>query len=114
VVYCAKGEASHKGNTWNTSGFLVDFLGSYLINHFFRVNYPEKRGFLNFEFNFCQLHHLGLYFFNREHFCHNFWDPFFQNLRDLDSRLGGCETRGIDYLFFESTRRIRRKDSRLV
>jgi hypothetical protein len=26
---------------------------------------------------------------------------FFQNLRDLDSRLGGCETRGIDYLFFE-------------
>jgi hypothetical protein len=32
----------------------------------------------------------------------------------LDSRLGGCGTRGIDYLFFESTRRIRRKDSKLV
>jgi hypothetical protein len=34
--------------------------------------------------------------------------------KDLDSRLGGCGTRGIDYLFFESTRRIRRKDSKLV
>jgi hypothetical protein len=33
--------------------------------------------------------------------------------KDLDSRLGGCETRGIDYLFFKSTRRIKRKDSRL-
>jgi hypothetical protein len=77
MVYCAKGEASHKGNTWNTSGFLVDFLGSYLINHFFRVNCPEKRGFLNFEFNFYQLHHLGLYFLNREHFCHDFLGSFF-------------------------------------
>jgi hypothetical protein len=115
MVYCAKGEASHKENTWNTSGFLVDLLSSYLINHFFRVNCPEKRDFSNFEFNFCQLHHLELYFLNREHCCHDLWDPFFQNSRDLDSRLGGCVIRGIDYLFFESTRRIRRKeDSRLI
>jgi hypothetical protein len=38
---------------------------------------------------------------------------FFQSL-DLDSRLGGCGIRGIDYLFFESIRRVSKEDSRLI
>jgi hypothetical protein len=75
-----KGEASRKGNNWTMRSFLVDFLGRYLINHFFRVNCPEKRGFLSFEFNLGQLHHLRLYFIKREHFCHDLWDPFFQKI----------------------------------
>jgi hypothetical protein len=89
MVYCAKGEASHKESTWNTSGFL----GSYLINHFFRVNCPEKRGFLSFEFKFCQLHHLGLYFLNREHCCHDLWDPFFPKFERFGFKARGlCDT----------------------
>jgi hypothetical protein len=56
----------------------VDFLGRYLTDHFFRVNCPEKRGFLSFEFTLCQLPPLKLYFIKREHFCHDLWDPFFQ------------------------------------
>jgi hypothetical protein len=28
-------------------------------------------------------------------------DPYLQILWDLDSRLGGCGIRGIDYLFFK-------------
>jgi hypothetical protein len=33
--------------------------------------------------------------------------PFFQT--DLDSRLGGCETRGIDYLFFRKYSKDKKK-----
>jgi hypothetical protein len=36
------------------------------------------------------------------------------NLGDLDSRLGGCGIRGIDYLFFESIRNVRKEDSSLI
>jgi hypothetical protein len=54
------------------------YRAGYLINHFFRVNCPEKRGFSNFEFNLCQLHHLGLYFLNKEHFCHDFLILFYK------------------------------------
>jgi hypothetical protein len=39
----------------------------------------------------------------------------FPNLRDLDSRLGGCRIRGIDYLYFRIYfEKISKEDSRLM
>jgi hypothetical protein len=38
----------------------------------------------------------------------------FPNLRDLDSRLGGCGIRGIDYLFNEFIQRVSKKDVSLI
>jgi hypothetical protein len=46
-----------------------------LINHFFRVNCPEKKGFSNSKSNFHHLYHHTNYF-PREHFltaCHDHW-----------------------------------------
>jgi hypothetical protein len=38
----------------------------------------------------------------------------FPNLRDLDSKLGGCRIRGIDYLFFRIYfEKVSKEDSRL-
>jgi hypothetical protein len=38
----------------------------------------------------------------------------FSELRVLDSKLGGCRIRVIDYFFFEYTRKVSKEDSRLI
>jgi hypothetical protein len=93
----------------------VDFLDKLFDYHFFRVNCPEKRDFSNSKCNFYHLYHHTNYF-PREYFSLHATTigSFFPSLRDLDSRLGGCGIRGIDYLFFEYIRRVSKEDSSLM
>jgi hypothetical protein len=72
------------------------------ISPFFQGIHPEKGGF--------QIYYTNLPMFTIKSLpsfiaCHDSLDPLFQNLGDLDSRLGGCGTHVINYLFFKSTGR---------
>jgi hypothetical protein len=94
---------------------LVDFWINYLINHFLGLIVSKKGVFriLNptsiictitpiiFQGNIFSLHAMT-------------FGSFFPNLRDLDTRLGGCRIRGIDYLFFEYIQKASKEDSRLM
>jgi hypothetical protein len=81
----------------------MDFWIHYSINHFFRVYCPEKRGFSNYK-NLISItctvvpivSHGNIFSLHATTF-----GSLFPHLRDLDSRLGGCRIRGIDYLFFQ-------------
>jgi hypothetical protein len=46
--------------------------------------------------------------------CHDSLDTSFQNLGDLDSRIGGCGTQVISDLFFKYARRQRHKTQDLI
>jgi hypothetical protein len=79
-------------------GHLVDCLDKIFDQSFFRVNYPEKR--VRIHDLTCTIilviYHIDI--FNLHATAFGSLSPI---LRDLDSRLGGCGVRGIDYLFFK-------------
>jgi hypothetical protein len=67
-----------------------------LFNHFFREFIPKKEVFWIYWTNLPILTIKSL----PSHIaCHDSLDPLFQNLGDLDSRLGGCGTRVVSDFF---------------
>jgi hypothetical protein len=59
--------------------FLVDFLGSYLINHFSGLIVPKKEVFQISSSISANYIILNFIFSTGNTFCRDLWDPFFQN-----------------------------------
>jgi hypothetical protein len=82
-------------------------LGMLFVSPFFQGTYPERKGF--------QIYYTNLPIFTIKSLpshiaCHDFLDPLFQNLRDLDSKAWGLQDTCHQRLIFQIYWKIRTED----